>query len=445
MRNFFPYYNFTSGATTAQECAGALLKMFNVAGLRNGKYIARFENAVASCAGSGKAFAFSAGRMALYAILNAIREEERDEIILPAYTCVVVPTAILYAGCQPVYVDIEPATFNLSVEEVRAKLSARTRAIIAPHNFGIPCRIDEILKIARERNIVVIEDCAHALGSTYRGRPLGSFGDFAFISTDHTKVISTSIGGVALVNNAAYEERLETIYHQSPFLSIGRILQIILQFVLFHWLYHPRVYRLGRIVVSLYHRLGFAFFLPGGDQPSKPEAYPFPARLSNIQCWIGCQQMEKIVGNLAHRKRLSTRYAALLQNHFITQQLDEESEVAPLRFAFLVRRRESFRVFLKDFLKVESWFDNVFQNYDGDPRALGYQPGSCPVAEKISQMIVNLPTHLRIEDRFFDLLKRKLQNEERLATFSTQRHERGKAVKTKNDLPDQTQNKILKV
>lgn len=134
--------------------------------------------------------------MSLYVILEALGIGSKDEIILPAFTCVVVPNAMIYHGIKPVYVDIEPDTYNIDVSKIKEKITPQTKAIYAQHTFGIPCNMDCIARIAKDHGLIVIEDCAHALGASLNGRKVGSLGHVAYFSTDHSKVISTSTGGM---------------------------------------------------------------------------------------------------------------------------------------------------------------------------------------------------------------------------------------------------------
>ena len=113
-----------------------------------------------------QAFAFWKGRVALYAILESLGIGPGDEVIMPGFTCVVVPNAVLYRGAIPIYVDIEETSFTMDVRDIEQKITSRTRAIIVQHTYGIPAEMDAIMAVAAQAGVAVIEDCAHALGST---------------------------------------------------------------------------------------------------------------------------------------------------------------------------------------------------------------------------------------------------------------------------------------
>ena len=133
----------------------------------------------------------------MYAILRALGVSEGDEVILPGYTCVMDVNPIKYLGARPVYVDIEPATYNLDVRLLEKAITPRTKVIIAQHTYGYPCEMDAILSIAGRHGIPVVEDCCLALGSTYKGKLCGTFGLAAYWSFQWNKPFTTGIGGMA--------------------------------------------------------------------------------------------------------------------------------------------------------------------------------------------------------------------------------------------------------
>ena len=161
---------------------------------RYGQNFAKFFNAKA-------AFSFWKGRVALYAILKALGVKEGDEVILPGYTCVMDVNPIKYLGARPVYVDIEPDTFNMNVNLLEEKITSKTKVIIAQHTYGYVCDMDAILEIANRHNITVIEDCCLALGSTYKGKLAGAFGKAAYFSFQWNKPYTTGLGGMAICHD----------------------------------------------------------------------------------------------------------------------------------------------------------------------------------------------------------------------------------------------------
>ena len=134
-----------------------------------------------------------------------------DEVIMPSYTFVSTANAFVLRGAVPVFVDVRDDTLNLDERLVEAAITQRTRAIVPVHYAGVGCEMDAITAIARRHQLLVIEDAAQALMSTYRGRPLGSIGDLAAVSFHETKNIISGEGGALLVNNPAFAQRAEII------------------------------------------------------------------------------------------------------------------------------------------------------------------------------------------------------------------------------------------
>ena len=151
--------------------------------------------------GFKRTYFVNSGRSALYLLLISLDRDYRDEIILPSYTCVVIPNAIRFAGYKVVYCDIEEQTYNIDVNKLSDLISKKTKAIIHQYTYGIPNNIEFVRKICKNSNILFIEDCAHALGSKYKNMYTGTFGDAAFFSLQKTKMVTTYTGGILTVNN----------------------------------------------------------------------------------------------------------------------------------------------------------------------------------------------------------------------------------------------------
>jgi dTDP-4-amino-4,6-dideoxygalactose transaminase len=134
-----------------------------------------------------------------------------DEVIMPSYTFVSTANAFVLRGAVPVFVDIRPDTLNLDEKRIEAAITEKTRAIVPVHYAGVGCEMDAIMAIAAKHKLLVIEDAAQALMSTYKGRPLGSIGDLGAISFHETKNIISGEGGALLVNNEGFIERAEII------------------------------------------------------------------------------------------------------------------------------------------------------------------------------------------------------------------------------------------
>ncbi|NVK73378.1 MAG: aminotransferase class I/II-fold pyridoxal phosphate-dependent enzyme [Oceanospirillaceae bacterium] len=353
--------------------------------------IQTYERVFAEKANTDFAFSFGAGRMALYSILEALDVKEGDEIILPAYTCVVVPNAILYRGAIPVYVDIESASCNIDVNKIEEVITSNTIAIFAQHTFGFPCDIAAINDIAKKHNLLVVEDCAHAQGAKYEGQPVGSFGDVAFFSTDHSKVASTFLGGMAITRNPDIANRLRDIQSNAKYLPQNLHRKLLLGFIIEYPLYSSKTYWFGKFVLAALSRLRLIFFWRDELALEKPQIYPFPARLSSVQAQLGLSQLHNLEDNISHRKKVYTIIDKALKLGI--QNCDES---ACLRYSFYVKNRADFESRMLYRWDLGVWFTSVLHGRNEKLQEVGYVEGSCPNAEFAAKNLVNIPTHQRI-------------------------------------------------
>src|SRR6185436_10510951 len=137
-----------------------------------------------------------------------------DEVIMPSYTFTSTANAVVLRGATPVFLDIRPDTLNIDERLIEAAVTPRTRAIVVVHYGGVPCEMDTIVAVARRHNLFLVEDAAQAFLSTYRSRPAGSIGDLAAISFHETKNITSGEGGALVINNPAFVDRADVLWHK---------------------------------------------------------------------------------------------------------------------------------------------------------------------------------------------------------------------------------------
>jgi perosamine synthetase len=170
---------------------------------------------------------FQKGRAALCALLRALKVGPSDEIIVPVYTCPAVLEPVLGLGSRAVYCDIERTTFGLSPQASEAALTERTKAVIIQHTFGVPARLNELMRAVRDRGVAILEDCCHVSSSFYWGKRLGCFGDAAFYSHDWDKPLSAGGGGVAVVNSISLAKDVQKSYSELSATSVREEARII--------------------------------------------------------------------------------------------------------------------------------------------------------------------------------------------------------------------------
>ena len=164
-----------------------------------GTTVKEFEKVFANYIGT-KAVATSSGTSALHLALIAIGISKGDEVIIPSYTCVAVAFPVLYQRAKPILADVCD-DYNISIEEIKIKITEKTKAVIVPHMFGYPADLDEIKELCEENDIYLVEDCAQSIGATYNGKQVGTIGDISIFSFNATKMLTSIQGGMVCTNN----------------------------------------------------------------------------------------------------------------------------------------------------------------------------------------------------------------------------------------------------
>ena len=185
----------------------AVISVLKAGQLTQGPKVREFENKLASFIGKKRAVAVSSGSAALHLALLALNIKTGDEVIIPSFVCSAVLNSVNYTGAAAVLVDIDPLTFNMSVEAAKRAITNKTKAIIVPHMFGCPAEIDKL----SELGIPVIEDCAQSIGANFKGKRAGSFGLLSVFSFYATKVMATAEGGMVLSDSEDLVSRIKDL------------------------------------------------------------------------------------------------------------------------------------------------------------------------------------------------------------------------------------------
>jgi perosamine synthetase len=238
-----------------------------------GPAVARFEEMFADRVGARYAVATSSCTTALHLALVLAGVRPGDEVICPSYSFIATANAILYAGATPVFADIERDTWNIDPEDASRRVSARTKAILPVHQVGLPADLDRLSHL-EARGISIVEDAACGIGSTYRGRPIGSHANLVCFSFHPRKTISTGEGGMLTTHDPAFAERARRLRsHGASVSALSR-------------------HEAKGLVFEEYRELGFNY------------------RMSDVQAAIGIAQLPKLEGLLARRRTIADRYDA---------------------------------------------------------------------------------------------------------------------------------------
>jgi perosamine synthetase len=386
------------GTTTLADCLVAIRYLLNPRHLVQGPLIAEYERAFARRIGVRYAYSFASGRIGLYEILRAFGVGPGDEVLLQAPTHVVVPNAIRFAGAQPVYVDCGLHTYNMDLEQVEQKITPRTKVLLLQHTFGVPADMDRAKELADKHGLAVVEDCVHALGATYDGRPVGSLGRAAFFSTEETKTITSTMGGMVVTDDPELGARLQELQAGCAWPTAKLTARYILKFLVYHLFTHPYLFHWARSFNVLLRQSPKTHLAPEatslGEQIGvRPPDYE--QRLSQAQAALALRQLERLDDNVAHRRAVANAYRAGLAPSFDGPRVPGKAQPAFVRFPIRVADRElAMRVAARR-AALGEWFPSVV--YEAvSPRHGDYVPGSCPNAETLTGQLVNLPTHMRV-------------------------------------------------
>ena len=335
------------------------------------------------------------GRVALYAILKALGIGKGDEVILPAYTCVVVPNAIIYLGAKPVYVDICKHTFNMNTNLIEEKINSKTKAIIAQNTYGLSSGIEDIKKLACKHGLFTIEDCTHGFGGTYKGRPNGTNCDASFFSTQWNKPFSSGIGGFSYIRPDSLNSKVELIsrklFHPGKREELTlKTLYIISKTFLKTPLYWK--------MVDMYRLLSRFNFIIGSSSGaeiggiSKPHKY-FKG-LSDTQAREGLKNLQSLPNVLTERANIAyklTNHLAASGKIFVPHSLSQNHSF--LKYPILVKdRREFMNLARKNHVVIGDWFRSPLHPVEDHLEKWNFVISQYPIAEKVSKHVVTLET-----------------------------------------------------
>lgn len=348
--------------------------------------------------------AFASARMAFHSFLCAISISKDDEIIVTAGTCSVMINAIIRTGAKPVFLDIDPLTFGTSISKLSTLISDRTRVIVVQHSFGIPSDIEQILEIARESNIYIVEDCALSLGSKVNGYTVGSLGDASIFSFDSTKPIPIFIGGMISIKSNDISKKVRAIQKSCSDLPISKLFSIYNNFI-----YRFIINAIG--CNSLLHISYFVDFIKCRLFKStgcylnedylpinNTSAYPYPSKLPSFLAAIGIIWLSNWEEVSRRRKEnLSIFIEALRYKRNVTLPggyLDAKKNIIPLRLIFYTSDRSVLDALKKEVDIFSFWFREPVICRELPLEAYGYISGSCPNIETYGPLICNLPVDI---------------------------------------------------
>jgi perosamine synthetase len=326
--------------------------------LTTGPRVSEFEQAFAAHVGADEGVAVNSGTAALHCAMRAIDVGAGDEVIVPAITFAASANAALYEGATPVFADVEPDTLLIDQASVAARITPRTRAIVAVDYAGQPADYDALVALAKPRGIRIIADACHAPGATYKGRATGTLADISCFSFHPVKHLTTCEGGMAVTNDVGMAT------HMRRFRNHG---------------------------IGSDHRSREA----AGAHAYDMAELGFNYRLPDVQCALGLAQLKRLSDWVAARQNIARLYDEALAGLAEAVPLKTHPDRTNAHHLYVVRLMEGID---RDRAFVRLRADGIGANVHYAPvylhshyARLGYKPGLCPAAEAVSRQILTLP------------------------------------------------------
>ncbi|HJH27985.1 MAG TPA: DegT/DnrJ/EryC1/StrS family aminotransferase [Methanophagales archaeon] len=340
-----------------------------------GPEIQEFENKISEYVGTKYAVTFNSGTSALHALLLAYDVKQDDEVIVPAFTFISTPNAPLFVGAKPVFAEIEDGTFGLDPEDVKERITPKTRAIMPIHYGGCSCLIRELKEIAEDHNLLLIEDAAESLGAEIKNDKVGTFGDSAMLSFCQNKVITTGEGGAITTDSKEVYEKLKLIRSH------------------------------GRLETEDY-------FTSTGYMDYITLGYNF--RMSTMTAALGLSQLKKIDKVIQMRRERA---------EYMTKKLSRIEEITlpippPDYFhvyqMYVIRINENLRNDLMKYLSEKGimtkvYFPPIHLTHFYRTK-FGYKGGELPITKEVSDEVLSLPMYPTLTEKEVDYIIEKIDN-----------------------------------
>ena len=339
-----------------------------------GPKLPEFEKKIADFVGAKYAVAVNSGTSALHLCVRALHIGEGDEVITTPFSFISSANCVIFEKAKPVFVDIEPDTLNIDVEQIEKVITPKTKAIIPVHVFGLPANMNAIMKIAEKYDLTVIEDSCEALGAKVDGKFAGTIGDCGTFAFYPNKQITTGEGGIIVTNREDIAKLTISMRNQGRDEGMG-------------WLAHSR--------------LGYNY------------------RISDINCALGIVQMERIDEILSAREAVAQKYNSLLKKEIpeLITLCDPAEGTTRSWFVYVVQLPDEFSAeqrdeIIKHLRSIGIWCNNYFPPIHLQPfyiNEFGYKKGDFPVTENVSERTIALPFYNRLADEDIKIVVKELK------------------------------------
>jgi UDP-4-amino-4,6-dideoxy-N-acetyl-beta-L-altrosamine transaminase len=361
-----------------EEDKKAVLEVLDSRWLTGGPRAKKFEEMFASYTSAEHSVSVNSCTAALHLAMCALNIGSGDEVIVPVLTFAATANAPLYVGAKPVFADIDEKTFNISPKKIEQKITKKTKAIIVVHYGGQPCDMKEIMEIAEDHNVEVVEDCAHALGALYRGKNVGTFGSIGCFSFYPTKIVTTIEGGMITTQDKETANKMQILReHGMTRTAFARENKA-------SWYYD---------VVDL----GYNY------------------RMNEVQAALGISQLKRIDDINEKRKEAAKYYTKRLSGiEGIITPLEAEDRTHLYHLYAIRVLKEKFGIDRNGLFKNLS-ASGIGTSVHYTPlhfltfyKKLGYGKQSFPIAERISKEILSLPLFPTISKQHLNFVAKEI-------------------------------------
>lgn len=336
---------------------------------------------------SDQIYLFNSGRSSLYVLLKSAGISNGDEVIVQAFTCVGAISPVVWVGAKPVYVDIDRESYGLDPDLLEKSISPTCKAVIVQHTFGIPAKIREIRQICRKHKLILIEDCALAMGAKAGEKDIGTYGDASFFSFGRDKVVSSVSGGIVVINKPKHFLNIESMYADISAPDDKWIYQQLLHPIVMALILPVYRIYLGKILLVLFKKMGLIVnsYQRGEVKGVKPDNYP--QRYSSALVPLIMHQLKNLEVMNNRRRLIASSYGEIKKGAIY------------LRYPVLLKNREALLIRARKLgVYLGTWYSNVIDPVGTKLSIFKYKKGSCPVAEGVAEEIINLPTYPRLKE-----------------------------------------------
>ena len=332
---------------------------------------------------------FNSARNALELGLKSLDLNKTDEVLCQAFTCVAIPNAINWAGAKSVFVDTRKNGFNLSLKDLKTKITKNSKVLIIQHTFGHPDKLKAIKKICQKHNLILIEDCAHTLGVKLDQKPIGSFGDLTILSFGRDKAISSVFGGALLTNSRPLANKINKHYSKLKYPSRFWIFKQLLHPIIMTMI-KPIYFSIGKYLIFLYQKSGLLSWPVSKHEKNNQRSLKIK-KLPNALATLALTQLDKLTSINQTRLQITSHY----QTKFKVPNL---KYYPLLRFPLLVNNPEKLISIAKDNqILLGDWYRPIIAPQGVNLKRIGYRQDSCPQAEAVSRQVINLPTYISLK------------------------------------------------